>query len=139
MSTVIQSNIQLTDVVIDYIAIMKRLYHKANQPNFSVADWAPLAELVMVDDFEWVSHHRDVLSWGEYIRYLTQWAQSMTWESTVRRIHQWQNVVFLEHDERYTFDDKVDGARSISVFEFNPAGKIHRVAVYLQQKPSLGL
>ena len=123
----------------DYIAHVKRLYRAANLSNFAVADWAPLAELITVDDFEWVSHNREVLNWEEYIQYLTQWARSMTWESTVHRIHQWQNVVFLEHDERYTFDDRVNAVRSITVFEFNPAGKIQRVAVYLQQEPSLGL
>jgi hypothetical protein len=46
----------LSRKVLDYSLIMKRLVDRAKQPGFSAESWAPLAELVAVDEFERVGN-----------------------------------------------------------------------------------
>jgi hypothetical protein len=127
------SDTELCRTVLEYSRIMKRLVDRAKQPGFTVADWAPLAELVAVDEFERVGPFRELMHWRQYVGFLTQWACSAGWESTFRRVHQWANVVFLELEERSHLDGKVDVVNSLSVYEFNAAGKIRHLDIYLQR------
>jgi len=138
-NTAIKADQPLVDLVIESVAITKRSFAEAKQPNFTLDKWAPLAAMVAINEFIWVSPHFEELSWQQYISYLTEWARAISWESKFRRIHQWQNLVFLEHEERSVFGDTLDVGRSVSVYEFNTANKIQRLSVYLQHKPSLGL
>ena len=138
-SVSVQHEQQLTSLVMDSIAITTKLFHEAKKPGFTTTDWAPLAAMMAVKEFKWISPEHEELGWQEYTAYLTEWAQAMSWKSTVNRIHQWQNIVYVEHQERCTFGDTVDICRSVAVYEFNEASKITRLAIYLQHKPSLGL
>jgi hypothetical protein len=139
VSSLTQPDQQLISVVMDYVATVKRLFGEAKQSGFNEANWAPLAAFVSLNEFKWVSPAYEELGWSGYIAFLSEWASSVTWESNFQRIHQWQNTVFLEQEERCSFGDTVDIVGMLAVYEFNEAGKICRLGIYLQHKPSLGL
>lgn len=122
-------------VVMEYRTRMKRLVDEAKQPGFTVASWAPLAELVAVDEFERVGNFREVQNWQQYTEFLTQWARASGWDSKFRRIHESLGVVFLELEEHSTIGDKTSVCNSVSVYEFNRAGKIRHLDIYLQYAP----
>jgi hypothetical protein len=128
-------NSALCRIVMEYRAIMKRLVTAAKQPDFTVASWTPLAELVAVDEFERVGNFREVQNWQEYAEFLTQWARASEWDSTFRRIHESSGVVFLELEERSSFGGQKTVCNSVSVYEFNQAGKIRHLDIYLQYAP----
>ena len=72
--------------VLDYCLTTKRLVDEAKEPGFSVDSWAPLAELVNVDEFERVGAFKETMKWGDYVDFLTGWATSSQWECSFRRI-----------------------------------------------------
>jgi hypothetical protein len=127
-------NSELCRRVLQYSGLFKPLVEKAKQPGFSVADWAPIAELVAVADFVRVGCFKEMMNWHQYVEFLTHWARSAQWESSFRRIHEWSGVVFLELEERSLVGGVRDVVNSLSVYEFNSAGKIHHLDVYLQRQ-----
>lgn len=128
------SDTKLCRIVLEYGAIMKRLVDQAKKPGFTVASWAPLAELVAVEEFKRVGCWREVQNWRQYTEFLTPWACSSEWESSFRRIHEWSGVVFLELEERSVVGGKRDVVNSMSVYEFNSAGKLRHLDIYLQRE-----
>jgi len=121
----------LTRVVIEYDRTMQRLVPWAK----STADWAPLAELVAVDEFRRVGCFLEVQNWQQYLEMLQQWASAAAgFETTVRRISELPGLVYYEVEERHV--RKGGGGNvvnSMTAFGFNAAGKIDRLNVYLQQ------
>ena len=103
------------------------LVDQAKKPAFNVAGWAPLAELVAVDEFKRMGCFREVQNWQRYTEFLTRWACSSEWESRLRRIHEWSGVVFLELEERSIVDGKRDVVNSMSVYEFNTADQLRHL------------
>lgn len=122
----------LSQTVLDYSALMKRLVDEAKQPGFSTDSWAPLAELIDTQNFVRVGNFKEVMNWGEYIAFLTNWATSSEWESDFRRVTEAGNVVFLELEERSRIGEFSNSVNSVSVYEFDQSGKITRIDVYLQ-------
>jgi len=104
----------------------------AKQPGFSVQSWAPLAELVAVDEFERVGNFKEVMNWHDYVNFLTSWAIASDWECSFRRITERRDVVFLELEERSKIGDHRSVVNSVSVYEFNIAAKIRHLDIYLQ-------
>jgi hypothetical protein len=121
--------------VLDYSLIMKRLVDAAKLPGFTVESWAPLAELVAVDEFERVGNLKEVMSWPVYVDFLTKWAVSSEWECSFKRISEQDGVVFLELEERSRVGGHASAVNSISVYEFNAAGKLRHLDIYLQIEP----
>ena len=60
VSDVIGNYMGLSRKVLEYSQIMKRLVDSARQPGFSVESWAPLVELVAIDEFERVGNFKEV-------------------------------------------------------------------------------
>lgn len=118
--------------VLDYSALMKRLVDEAKQPGFTAASWAPLAELIDTENFVRVGNFKEVMNWGEYVTFLTNWATSSEWDSTFKRVTEVGNVVFLELEEHSRIGDFSNSVNSVSVYEFDSRGKITRIDVYLQ-------
>jgi hypothetical protein len=114
--------------VLDYCMITKRLVDAAKQPGFTVDSWAPLAELVDADAFVRVGNFKEVMTWHEYVGFLTNWARSAQWDCSFKRITETGDVVFLELEER----SGPNSVNSMSVYEFDGHGKICRIDVYLQ-------
>ena len=124
----------LSRKVLEYSQIMKRLVDSARQPGFSVNSWAPLAELVAVDEFERVGNFKEVMNWHDYVKFLTNWASSSEWDCSFKRITESGNVVLLELEERSKTGGYSSVVNSVSVYEFNSAGKIRHLDIYLQME-----
>lgn len=122
----------LSRKILEYSLIMKRLVDSAKAPGFSVESWEPLASLVATDEFERVGNFKEVMNWNEYIQFLTGWAVSSEWECSFKRITENGNLVFLELEERSRVGDHGSVVNSVSVYEFNDAGKIRHIDIYLQ-------
>ena len=122
----------LARTVLDYSALMKRMVDEAKEPGFTVDSWGPLAELIDTEDFVRVGNFKEVMNWQDYIGFLTGWASSSEWDCSFKRVTQAGNVVFLELEERSQIGQFSNSVNSVSVYEFNDAGKITRIDVYLQ-------
>ena len=122
----------LSRKVLDYSLIMKQMVDAAKQPGFSVASWAPLAQFVATDGFERVGNFKEVMNWSDYIAFLTNWAPTSDWECSFKRITEKGNVVFLELEERSRTGPYNSVVNSVSVYEFDDAGKIRHLDIYLQ-------
>jgi hypothetical protein len=125
----------LSRKVLDYSLLMKRLVDQAKEPGFSVESWAPLAALVDTEAFERVGNFKEVMTWPVYVDFLTKWAMSSEWEGSFKRITEHDNVVLLELEERSRVGEHASVVNSISVYEFDPAGKIRHLDIYLQMPP----
>jgi hypothetical protein len=120
----------LTRKVLDYEQTMKRLAPAVK----ASGDWTPLADLVAVDEFERVGTVLEVQNWRQYTQMLTQWSSAtLRFETTLRRVCELPGLVYFEIEERHYRRDSVAVVNSLTVFEFNEAGKIRRLSVYLQQ------
>ncbi len=132
LTDVVSEHAGLSRTVLEYGLLMKRLVDSAKQPGFSVESWAPLAELVAVDEFDRVGPFKEVMDWAEYVAFLTNWATSSDWDGSFKRISEFPNLVFLELEERSQVAEFSSVVNSLSVYEFNGAGKIRHIDVYLQ-------
>jgi len=120
----------LTRTVLEYEQTMKRLVPGLE----SAADWAPLAEFVAVDEFERIGTFLEVQNWQQYTEMITGWARATdSFETTVLRISEVDSLVYFEIEERHFRSGGVNVVNSMTVFEFNDEGRIHRLNVYLQQ------
>ncbi len=129
---VIGSHTGRARTVLEYSLVIKRLVDEAKKPGFTVDSWAPLAELVTVDEFERVGAFKEVMKWPDYVDFLTNWATSSEWECSFKRITETADLVFLELEERSTVGDFTSVVNSLSVYQFNDAGKIAHIDLYLQ-------
>ena len=120
----------LTRKVRDYVKTMEALVPSVT----SSTDWEPLAEFVAVDDFERVGTFLEVQNWQQYTEMLTHWAKATTrFETTVQRISETARLVYFEIEERHYRGASTNVVNSMTVFDFDEAGKIRRLSVYLQQ------
>jgi hypothetical protein len=118
--------------VLEYSAVIKRLVDEAKKPGFTADSWAPLAELVDVERFERVGAFKEVMRWNDYVDFLTGWARSSQWDCSFKRLTEAADRVFLELEERSTVGDFSSVVNSLSVYEFNDAGRITHIDLYLQ-------
>jgi hypothetical protein len=124
----------LSERVIAYDATVRSVVAAAKDPGFTPAGWAPLEEFVAVDEFERVGTWLEVTNWREYTEFLTKWATSSAFDTTLLRISELPGLVYYEVEERHLRQDgTLDVVRSLSVFVFNEEGKISRLEVFLQQ------
>jgi hypothetical protein len=124
--------LELIAKVLEYDRIISELVRVAKEPGFSRASWAPLEALVAVDDFERIGILRETMNWDPYVDFLTKWAASKGFSTTVRRINQVAQLVYYEVEEHHSMDDETKVINSMNVFEFDDAGKIRHLDVYLQ-------
>lgn len=118
--------------VLDYSALMKRMVIEAKQPGFSRDSWAPVADLVDTEAFVRVGNFQEVMDWPQYVEFLSNWAPAADWDCSFKRIVESDGVVYLELEERSRIGDFSNSVNSASVYEFNDAGKITRLDLYLQ-------
>jgi hypothetical protein len=120
----------LTRTVLAYTEVMQRLVPELTSSD----DWAPLTEFVAVAEFERVGTALEVQNWQEYTAMLTRWASATdSFETTVRRISEVNDLVYYEIEERHFRGDNVHVVNSMTVFAFDDDAKIRHLAVYLQQ------
>lgn len=125
--------------VLEYSQITKQLVDSAKQPGFTVESWAPLADLIAVDEFVRIGPFKEVMNWAEYTEFLTNWAKSSDWDCSFQRITETPDLVFLELEERSRVGDFTSVVNTVSVYEFDSQNKVRRIAVYLQMElPNTG-
>jgi hypothetical protein len=123
----------LASKVMDFERIVKEIVVRAKDPAFGPDGWAPLGELVAVDEFERVGCWLEVMNWKEYTDFLTEWASATEFDTVFRRVSELPGLVFLELQERNAKGDQVSVVNSLTVYGFNDAGKIRHLDVYLQR------
>lgn len=121
-------------LVLEYSQLMGQLVDKAKQPGFSEASWAPLEDMIAADEFTRIGNFKEHMNYAEYVAFLTGWAMSSEWECSFKRVTEHDGVVFLELEERSRIGDYSSVVNSMSVYEFNAAGKIRHIDIYLQME-----
>jgi hypothetical protein len=125
----------LSRKVLRYGDAFTRIVEKIKKPGFSEADWAPLEELVDVHKFErvgvFLTNTAEVIGWPQYKTYLTQYGGATAWEGTLRRITEAPGLVFLELEERNTRGGVTDVSNTVTIYEFDQAGKLCHLDVYV--------
>jgi len=122
----------LTAKVLEYERIVKDLCARAKRPGYSREDWAELTALVAVDDFERVGIHRETMSWSEYLDFMVPWAEAKEFDTRHRRITEVGDLVFFEIEEHHLRDGQAAVVNSMNVYQFDLAGRICHLDVYLQ-------
>jgi hypothetical protein len=125
----------LSRKVLQYSEGFLEIVGKIKRPGFAAADWAPLEELVDVKNFRrqgvFLTDRAEISNWQEYKRLITQYGGMTSWEGTLRRITEVPGLVFLELEERNTRDGVTDVSHTVTIYEFNPAGKLLKLDVYV--------
>lgn len=122
-----------TGRVLEYSYTMKRILDDAKTPGFTDEQWGPLADLVNIDRFERVGNFLEVVRWDEhYVPLLSAWARATDWNFEIRRLTEGPNYAIQEMHEYAQYPDRYEAYNSVSVFEFDDAGKIVHLDIYLQ-------
>lgn len=119
-------------IAIDYGIFQKRLMDRAKEAHdYSPDEWLGLKDFV-AEGFERIGNFKEVMTFEEMVQFLQAWSPTQHWEGSFKRVSEVDNVVFLELEERIGLGDEQNAVNSVSVFEFNEAGKIRHLDVYLQ-------
>jgi hypothetical protein len=122
----------LTQKVLEFTDMIVRTVSAAKDDREEA--WASLARLVATDVFERVGIWRESMTWQDYVEFLNAFASAKGFESVVRRITETSSIVFYEIEEHHIQDGKVNIVNSMNAFEFDDAGMICRLDVYIQGK-----
>ena len=123
----------LTRIVLKYCEMIES---RATGEGVSQADWEPLKEVVAVDEFERVGAYLEVMSWKEYIQFLTEWAGTTRFEATMFHITEAGRSVFQEIEERHYKGDEFIRKNVIAVYRFNDNNQISHLDIYEQAQDS---
>ncbi len=125
----------LSRKVLQYAERFLDVITKIKQPGFSDAEWAPIEELLDVEHFQrfgvFLHAQAEVMNWQQYKGVLAQFGGMATWEGTLRRITEVPGLVFLELEERNTLQGVTHVSNTVTIYEFNPAGKLRKLDVYV--------
>jgi hypothetical protein len=125
---------KLARKVLEYSLIYKRVTDKAGSGTVAASDFDEIAQLIDVEAFERIGIAKEVMRWPEYAQFMADYANTSIWEGSFKRVTETPGLVFLELEER---GGRSDGSESyvvntLTVYEFNAAGKIKHLDVYLQ-------
>ncbi len=127
-----ERNSGLARRAIDYGRFQKNLMDRSRQAaDYSPDEWLGLKDFVS-DDFQRIGNFKEVMNIDDMIRFLQAWAPTQHWEGSFKRVTEQDNVVWLELEERVGEGDQQAAVNSVSVYEFDDAGKIRHLDVYLQ-------
>ncbi len=122
--------------VLAYIDCIEKTVTAAKDPAFGEAGWAQLEAMIATDSFERVGNFKEVMTWPQYRAMLTQWGTTTAFWSNFRRISEVGNRVFLELEEHNTPAGQEETVvNSLSLYEFDTAGKLAHLDIYLQYLP----
>ena len=125
----------LSRKVLQYSDRFRKLVDKMKTPDYSEKDWASIEELVDTKNFErygvFTSAKAETFGWATYKEYISRYAGGTHWEGTLRRITEAPGLVYLELEERNTRDGVTDVANTVTIYEFNDAGKLKHLDVYV--------
>ena len=125
----------LTSKVIAYSEAFNAITHKAKQGPLQDADWTAIEQIVDVDAFErvgaFLAPEAEVIAWPKYKFYVSQYASNSTWEGTLRNVTEQGSRVILELEERNARDGVTDVSNTVTIYEFNDAGRLVHLDVYV--------
>lgn len=125
----------LTRQVIAYGEAFEQVIAALKQGGAGAANWAGLEALVDAAAFErvgmFLTAEVETIDWPTYRRYISQYGHMTGWDGKLRRITESGNVVFQELEERNTRAGVTDISNTVTVFEFNAAGRIVHLDVYV--------
>lgn len=129
----------LSRKVLQYSEAFTQIVGKTKEPGFSDADWEPLEALVDVDNFEregvFLGAKAELIGWEQYKKYISQYGGATAWEGTLRRITEVPGLVILELEERNTRNGVTDVSNTVTIYQFNDAGKLTHLDVYVMPLP----
>lgn len=99
-------------------------------PNSGEANWDELASLVATGDFVQVGRDKRELDWPDAVAAMDRWARETAFASKVRRLEQAGPLVFMELEEQSTVSGRTTTLETMTVFEFDPAGKLRRLDLF---------
>lgn len=125
----------LSRKVLQYCENFRALIGKLKQPGFSDADWSPVEALVDTSRFRrfgvFLTKTAELSDWPQYKKLVTQYGGMTSWEGSLRRITELPGLVFLELEERNTREGVTDISNTLTIYEFDQAGKLHKLDVYV--------
>lgn len=125
----------LSRAVIQYSEGFTQIVDRLKEAPLSDADWAPMERLVDVNAFErvgvFLTPRAEVIGWNQYKSYISQYAGGTSWEGTLRHITETPGRVVLELEERNTRGGVTDVSNTVTIYEFNEAGKLRHLDVYV--------
>lgn len=125
----------LSRKVLEYSERFAAIVNRLKQPGFSESDWAPLEELVDTGNFVregiFLGDKAEVIDWQQYKHYITQYGGHTSWDGSLRRITEVPGLVILELQERNTVNGVTDVSNTVTIYEFNDAGKLTHLDVYI--------
>lgn len=126
----------LSRKVMRYNELIEQVVEAAKAPGFQPSGWDVLEEVVSRDTFERIGNFKERMDWAGYTAMLTQWGTVTDFWSNFRRISEVGNLVFLELEEHNTVRGQEETVvNSLSLYEFDAAGKICHLDIYLQYQP----
>jgi hypothetical protein len=99
--------------------------------DYSPDEWLGLRDFVSAD-FQRIGNFKEVMTFAEMVGFLQAWSPTQDWEGSFKRVSECGNVVFLELEERVGSGAEQTAVNSVSVFQFDAAGKIRHLDIYLQ-------
>lgn len=121
--------------VIAYSEAFSQLAEKAKAGPLADADWQPIESLVNVAEFVregvFLGPRAETIDWPKYRSYVTQYGGHTSWEGTLRHITEVDGRVILELEERNTRGGVTDVSNTVTIYEFDQAGKLRHLDVYI--------
>ena len=113
-----------------YVEIVTAIAGRAMLPEHTAAAWNELTPLVATDEFLLVGRSKQKLDWPAAISGMDRWARATVFSSTVRRLEEVDRLVFMELDERTTVEGQTTSHQTMTVYEFDAAGKLRRLDAF---------
>ncbi|MGB8363446.1 MAG: hypothetical protein ACLQUZ_13095 [Rhizomicrobium sp.] len=125
----------LSRKVLQYSELFGQIVERLKEPNFSDATWAPLEDLVDVENFVrqgvFLTDKPETIGWQTYKSYITQYGGATHWEATLRHITEGPNRVVLELQERNTRNGFTHVANTVMAYGFDDYGRVKTLEVYV--------
>ncbi len=129
----------LSRKVLQYSQAFDAIIEKARESKLTAADWAPLEKLVDTEDYErmgvFLGDEAETIDWQQYKKYISQYAAHTSWDGKLRRVTEVPGLVILELEEHNTVNGVTDISNTVTIYEFNDAGKIDHLDVYVMPLP----
>lgn len=125
----------LSRKVLQYSEAFALLMKTAHARPLTEADWAPVERIVDTKTFRRVgvftSSQAEEIGWPQYKTYISRYGAGSTWEGTLRHITEKPGRVIMELEERTGPTGPTGAANTVTIYEFNKAGKLARLDVYV--------
>jgi hypothetical protein len=125
----------LTRTVLQYSEAFSRVIAKARAGKLTDADWEPFEQLVdtaaYIREGVFLGPQAEVIDWPTYQGYIAQYGGFTTWDGTLRHVTETPGRVILELEERNTHDGVTHVSNTVTIYEFNDAGKLRHLDVYV--------